>query len=121
NTIQNNCHAAVGAGTWVDVFAKGKVYRKTNTINHNSLFMKNNGSEPIPTQFQTPYFMDVTNEYCEVADVKVKFLTDSTAYNDFGYLMVFNYRDWVVTGWGERDKDIIMYRDVEPGVMYLPA
>lgn len=121
NTIQNNCHNPVGAGTWVDVFKKGKVYRKTNTINPNSLFMINNGEEPIPGQFQTPYFTDVTKEYCEVKDIKVDILPDSLPKNRFGYLMVFNNKDWIFTAWGERKANAVVFKDVEPGAMYLPA
>ena len=122
NTIQNNCHNPVGAGTWVDVFAKGKVYRRTNTINRKSLFLLNNGKEPIPEQFQNPYFKDVTREYCQVQDVEVSISPGDPAGNKYGYLMVFNNDRWVPTCWGEKTKNnTVQFKDVEPRGMYLPA
>ncbi|TCO04426.1 hypothetical protein [Natronoflexus pectinivorans] len=122
NTIQNNCHNPVGAGTWVDVFAKGKVYRETYSINRNSLFVINNGKESIPSQFRNPYFKDVTAEYCDVVDVAVDIHYDTHEGNAFGYLMVFNNRGWVVTTWGERSRNNkVIFKDLEPRGMYLPA
>ncbi len=122
NTVQNNCHNPVGAGTWVDVFAKGKVYRNTNSINKNSLLLKNNGKEQIPGQFMNPYFIDVTKEYCKVQDVEVNIAPDKDSENRYGYLMVFNNDRWVVTAWGEKQKkNTVAFKDLEPRGMYLPA
>lgn len=122
NTVQNNCHNPVGAGTWVDVFAKGKVYRNTTALNRNSLLLKNNGKEPIPAQFMNPYFIDVTREYCKAQDVEVGISSDTPTANKYGYLMVFNNDRWVVTAWGEKTiKGAVEFRDVEPQGMYLPA
>lgn len=122
NTVQNNCHNPVGAGTWVDVFAKGKVYRKTNSINRNSLFIKNNGKEPIPREFMNPYFKDVTTEYCQTKDIEVNIAEHQQTGNKFAYLMVFNNDRWVVTAWGETTKEgTARFNEVEPRGMYLPA
>lgn len=119
NTIQNNCHNPVGSGTWVDVFAKGKVYRKTNSINPNSLFIKNNGKEMIPNQFKNAYMKDVTTEYCNPKNIKVKDLTASS--NTYGYLLVFNNDNWTPIGWGEKSEDSIFFENFEADAMYLPA
>jgi hypothetical protein len=122
NAVQNNCHNPVGAGTWVDVFAKGKVYRNTNAINRNSLLFKNKGKEPIPGQFMNPYFIDVTKEYCQVRDFEVSIAADKQTGNIFAYLMVFNNDRWVVTAWGETTRrGTAEFKDVEPRGMYLPA
>ena len=121
-TVQNNCHNPVGAGTWVDVFAKGKVYRNTNSINRNSLLFKSKGKEPIPPQFMNPYFIDVTKEYCQVKDIEVSIAADKQTDNQYAYLMVFNNRRWVVTAWGEKTKrKTVKFTDVEPRGMYLCA
>lgn len=120
--VQNNCHNPVGAGTWVDIFAKGKVYRNTNSINRNSLLFKSKGKEAIPPQFMNPYFIDVTKEYCQVKDVEVSIGTDKQTDKQFAYLMVFNNHRWVVTAWGETTKKgTARFTDVEPRGMYLPA
>ncbi|MCH7410245.1 hypothetical protein MM239_12630 [Belliella sp. DSM 111904] len=123
NTIQNNCHNPVGAGTWVDVFAKGKVYRNTNTINKESLFINNNGKESIPQEFINPYFIDVTPEYCEVKDIEVAISSELTTLdNRYGYLMVFNNKQWVVTAWGEKTRGgKVKFKNLETRGMYLPA
>lgn len=122
NTIQNNCHNSVGAGSWIDVFAKGKVYRNSNSINKNSLFIKNNGKELIPGQFMNPYFKDVTREYCKVRDVEVGIASDKHTKNKYGYLMVFNNDRWVVTAWGEKQRENkVVFKDLEPRGMYLPV
>lgn len=122
NTVQNNCHNPVGAGTWVDVFAKGKVYRRTNAINKNSLFVVNNGREGIPDQFRNPYFKDVTSEYCDVKSIDVDIQYDVSDGNRFGYLLVFNNKRWVVTAWGKKTrKNSVKFQDLEPRGMYLPA
>jgi hypothetical protein len=122
NTVQNNCHNPVGAGTWVDVFAKGKVYRKTNSINRDGLFMINKNNEPIPPQFQNPYFKDVTKEYVSVRDLVVP-VNDSIVPNNYGYLMVFNNDTWVPIGWGEfiKKNEQVSFKDVEPGPIYMGA
>ncbi|WP_026472927.1 hypothetical protein [Alkaliflexus imshenetskii] len=122
NTIQNNCHNPVGAGTWVDIFAKGKVYRETYSINRNSLFAINKGKESIPNQFRNPYFKDVTSEYCDVKSIDVDIQYDVSDGNRFGYLLVFNNKRWVVTAWGEKTrKNSVKFQDLEPRGMYLPA
>lgn len=122
NTIQNNCHNPVGAGTWVDVFAKGKVYRHTTAINKESLFVLNNGKEPIPAQFQNPYIKDVTTEYCQVTDVEINMADGNEVDNKYGYLMVFNNDRWVATTWGEKTKkNTVVFKAIEPRGMYLPA
>lgn len=121
-TVQNNCHNPVGAGTWVDVFAKGKVYRNTNSINRNSLLFMSNGKEDIPTQFRNPYFIDVTKEYCQVKDVEIDIAPDKKTANKFTYLMVFNNDQWVPIAWGKTTKrNTALFKDVEPRGMYLPA
>lgn len=121
NTIQNNCHNPVGAGTWVDIFAKGKVYRNTTAINKESLFIINNGKESIPAQFQNPYIKDVTKEYCDVRDFEIDIAYNTSSPHVYGYLMVFNNDRWVATTWGENIGSAVRFKDVEPRGMYLPA
>lgn len=124
NTIQNNCHHPVGARTKASDFKKGKVYRNTNSINYESVFIKNSGREPIPSDFLNPYFIDVTDEYCQIASPAIQIEYSDKDEHRFGFLMVANYeKDWVVTGFGDVGKDSksIQFENVETYVTYLPV
>lgn len=121
NTIQNNCHSPVGAVIWNSHFKKGKVYRKSNSINKNSLFVKNNGQEVIPSIFKNPYFLDVTNEYCDSHDVLIPVNTTKKAKNNFGYILVNDNKIWTPVGWGERIGSTFSFKKLQKEVLYLPA
>lgn len=121
NTIQNNCHNPVGAVIWNSHFKKGKIYRKSNTINKNSLFVKNNGQETIPSIFNNPYFLDVTDEYCDSRDISIQVYKSAKAKNKFGYVLVHNNRKWTPIAWGERSGTVFGFKKLEKDILYLPA
>lgn len=121
NTIQNNCHNPVGAVIWNSHFKKGKIYRKSNTINKNSLFVKNNGQETIPDIFNNPYFLDVTDEYCDSRDVSIHVNTNEKVKNKYGYILVHNNRKWTPIAWGEKTGSVFGFKKLEKDILYLPA
>ncbi|GEL12144.1 hypothetical protein SAMN05192550_3102 [Flavobacterium glycines] len=122
NTIQNNCHNPVSALIWwINHNKKGKVYRKTNSINKNSLFIKNNGREGIPSIFNNPYFLDVTDEYCNSSDVSIPVNNVRKIKNKFGYLQVYDNKNWTPIGWGEYIGTSFYFEKLEKKVLYLPA
>jgi hypothetical protein len=121
NSIQNNCHNPVGAVIWNSHFKKGKIYRKSNTINKNSLFVKNNGEETIPDIFNNPYFLDVTEEYCDSRDVSIQVNKSTKAKNKYGYILVHNNRKWTPIAWGERSGSNFGFKKLEKDILYLPA
>lgn len=116
NPGDNHLKKWLGYVQWKNV---PKVYRQRFSPNPHSLAMIK-GNEKVPLFFESPYYIDVTNEYAHCSTVK---LTDSNANilsKRFGYLAVhnstFNYVDWSV-----RDKDCFVFHNLVDSVVYFPT
>lgn len=74
-----------------------KVYRKTYTPNPHPTADRNF----IPFLFQSPFNMDVTDEYVQCADIELPLITSKKARPKYAYLAVFSDTGWSPIAWAE--------------------
>lgn len=110
----------VGPGKNVVELPIAKVYRKTFSINENSLFLIKEKSETIPTLFSTPYITDVTDHYCSTLDINIP-LFDSIDQKKRPYLAVFDNQNWFPVDWGYKNKAQAIFKNMGLDVLYLPV
>jgi hypothetical protein len=97
----------------------GKVYRKMFSFQHQSLVnQKGTVDEGIPEVFNDPCMKDVSEQYFDATDVKIK-LVSNIAKKNFVFLMVFNNREWVPVGWGRVRRGKAIFENIEKGCAYI--
>lgn len=99
-----------------DRFAK--VYRKTYSIQDETLFMKKS-KEEIPAFFRTPHIKDVTDLYVNTEDIIVELTTPAPSSKEFAYIMVFNNRDWVPIHWGKIKDGKVLFTKMAKNIAYV--
>lgn len=102
----------------------GKVFRKTFSINKNSLQSITGGKLPVPDIFATDRMIDVTREYLPVGDITLQL--DTSYFPKSGarvaYLGVFSKGQWQPTAWGLADeKGNVRFEDMAVNAMYIPV
>lgn len=101
----------------------GKVFRRTFSINKNSLAAVANGREIIPETFASDRILDVTSEYFSVGRIQLQL---DTAYFSgsavkIAYLGVFSNGQWLPTAWAIADsKGAAGFGNMAVNVMYIP-
>ncbi len=87
-----------------------KVYRKTFSINHNSLPFKI-GADKIPNRYlKVKSMVDVTPSYTTVSNLSIK--TKNNINNKYAYLCVFNTGNWEAVGYGKIEKGFAKFNNV---------
>ena len=98
-----------------------KVYRKTYSIQEESLFMQNINEE-IPPIFYTPYMKDISDLYFNGIDIEVYLNIAPPQKRKIAYIMAFNNKEWKPLAWSkiENNKTIFskMNKDCAYMVMY---
>lgn len=97
-----------------------KVFRNTYEKNPNSLYIQNKAQDSLPITFNTPYILDVTDQYTETSDVEVDL------YNlDYGtryvYLAVFNNQKWSIVHWATKEGPKARFTKMGRDIVYLPV
>ncbi|MEQ9286432.1 MAG: hypothetical protein RIG77_05965 [Cyclobacteriaceae bacterium] len=82
-----------------------KIYRKTYSVQQNSLAIINNDKEPIPDLFNDVHFIDVTKEYFPVIDITSMIETDLANLTSYAYICTFGDREWTPIHWGVIEKN----------------
>ena len=96
-----------------------KVYRKTYSIQQNSLANSTNSSN-IPDGFlQEKNLLDVTHEY--VSTGKIDFMTIATNSNIIGYINVFNLGSWQTIDWAKKTENKFEFKNLGVNIVYLPS
>jgi hypothetical protein len=96
-----------------------KVYRKTYSIQHNSLASIEVSSN-IPDGFlQEKNVLDVTNEY--VTTGKINFSIPSTNAAVIGYINVFNLGNWQTIDWAKKTENTVAFDNLGINIVYLPS
>lgn len=96
-----------------------KVFRKTYEKQPQSLFERNKGKEDIPILFDTPYIMDVTDQYTQTSDVRVDFCRKYTS--NIVYLAVFDNNSWCIVDWTFRKGRHALFHRLGRNIIYLPV
>ncbi|HEX2921572.1 MAG TPA: hypothetical protein VHO50_10450, partial [Bacteroidales bacterium] len=94
-----------------------KVFRKTYSIQANSLPLLADKKEEIPGVFNNKRSKDVTSQYTPVSDVHIP----KKHNNKTGYLCTFNNSNWVLSFWGKVENNEYVFKDMGRGIAYLSA
>lgn len=100
---------------------KAKVYRKTFARQKNSLAMTAPDYEDLPRWMSGSHYKDVTKDYQEVIDVKIKLTREKPDSVNYAYLYVFNSGEWKEIHWGKIEKNFAIFTDMGKGIAYLPC
>jgi hypothetical protein len=98
-----------------------KVFRETFSINKRSLAYTGENKEIIPSTFDEPFMVDVTNEMVTTSDVTVQLSKIVNSKCKFAYLAVFDNRNWVPIDWSEVKNNSVTFRSVGRDIVYLPV
>jgi hypothetical protein len=98
-----------------------KVFRKSFSINDNSLPNLKDKNDNIPSLFQDIHLHDVTAEYCATMDVDVNLFEPDGANYKYAYLCVFSNNAWHPVWWNRISNNRCSFKDMGLGVLYLPA
>lgn len=99
-----------------EINKEGKIYR--NTFSHNP-HPEPDTSEYVPPFFRSPFYKDVTPSYSPVKDVIISPLIP--IHTSYGYLCVFNNREWEPVAYSEFKRGRFHFKDMGGNVVYLPV
>jgi hypothetical protein len=96
-----------------------KIYRKTYAIQRENLCFRLEEGREAPNRFlQSPFYVDVTDQYRETTDVTV---ATPGSEERFAYLCVFNGGEWKAVHWAEVRDGKATFDRMGRNIVYLPA
>ncbi len=98
-----------------------KVYRKTFSIQQDSLAAQKRDDEQVPRWLSGRNYVDVTTQYVETTDVTIPLLNVPPEGARFAYICVFNGGEWKAIHWGEIEGDATTFTNMGRNIAYLPA
>ncbi|MDR1646094.1 MAG: hypothetical protein LBS05_09810 [Tannerellaceae bacterium] len=99
----------------------GIVYRKCFSLPDESFPVRYRGKDLYrPSSLSDPFLKNVSAEYFDENPVTLP-VGKEYREGDVLYLNVFNNSQWVAMGWSEVKNGEIVFRHLEPGVLYLLA
>jgi hypothetical protein len=98
-----------------------KVYRKTFSIQRDSLGAIKTEDEKVPRWLAGRNYKDVTPDYMETTDVTVRLTRDRPEGVRFAYLCVFNGGEWQAIHWSRIEGEHATFTDMGRRIAYLPA
>lgn len=98
-----------------------KVYRKTYSIQRDSLGAIKSEEEDVPRWLSRRNYIDVTSQYLETSDVEIQLTNAVPEDARFAYICVFNGGDWNAIHWGRIEQGHVTFTDMGPNIAYLPA
>jgi hypothetical protein len=96
-----------------------KVYRLSFSKQKGSIAQMA-GHTTIPPYFRNSYLKDVTTDYLETTNVKVR-LDKQSDSQKFAYLCVFDNERWQPVAWSSIKSQSASFRDMGKNIVYLPA
>lgn len=97
-----------------------KIFRKTYSIQRNSLPLANENNEVLPPSLAKLRIKDVTAEYIPVSNISLN-LTGSPITNQLSYLCTFDNENWRPVYWGKIKNDKVLYKNMGRDLVYLPC
>lgn len=98
-----------------------KVFRRTfkKQITPYTRKYKN---EEIPDVFNSPFMIDVSDQYHKVTNLKIPFSSMAKS-NNFAYLSIFSNKGWQAVAWGEKSssKTYFEFKKIPLFVLYVPG
>lgn len=96
-----------------------KIFRRTYAPNREYLDLLQESDVQMPGIVSDVFFKDVTGEYVETVDLKVKLL-DSVGFRSKDvYIAVFNCFEWVPVYWGKARFGKAEFKDMGRNVVYM--
>lgn len=101
---------------------KAKVYRKTYAKQSDCLMEIKKDWVKVPPYLNSNTQADVTKEYVDVTDVKMKLTKARPDSTEFAYICVFNSGKWKAINWSYIGDNLeVNFKDMGRGIAYLPA
>jgi len=104
---------------------KGKVYRRTFSVNFDMLDSFGDKRDEVYPTFQVPMMQDVTNVYAGKRMISPVIpsihLLEKAKKGDLYYICMANKMSWKPVGWGFYKKEGVEIRNVEGGVVFVLA
>lgn len=97
-----------------------KVYRKTFGKQASSLAMQH-GNEAIPSYFENPCLLDVTDNYPLIGAKDITISLPEQPNRRFAYLCVFNPHGWTPVAWGNITQNKAEFKAIGPNIVYQTA
>ncbi|MHC4208896.1 MAG: hypothetical protein ACYSWT_04185 [Planctomycetota bacterium] len=98
-----------------------KIYRKTFSIQRDSLGAVKTEDEKVPRWLAGRNYRDVTPDYMQTTDVPVRLIVDRPEGARFAYLCVFNGGEWKAIHWSPIEGEHATFTDMGRRIAYLPA
>jgi hypothetical protein len=98
-----------------------KIYRKTFSIQRDSLGAVKTADEKVPRWLAGRNYRDVTPDYMDTTDVAVRLTADRPQGARFAYLCVFNGGEWRAIHWSPIEGDRATFANMGRRIAYLPA
>lgn len=95
-----------------------KIFRKTYSIQKESLFIQAADKEEIPPIFRSPYFKDVSDLYFNAVDISITPDHEDILKKKYAYIMCFNVQDWAPVYWSKKEHGSYTFRKMAKNVMY---
>ena len=98
---------------------KAKVFRKTYSIQENSLAKIKQEYEKVPAWLRSSHFKDVSAEYLDENILKIDIINEKPDSIHFAYLCVFNSGNWKATTWGKIVENTVTFSNVGTELVYM--
>ncbi len=98
----------------------GKVFRRTYAINRE-IQQLNKTEVYVPSIFKNHFMRDVTDEYMNTQDIEISIPDSLKNEYQYGYLAVFDNRNWVPLHYGKVLNGKIQFNKMGLNSMYLPV
>ena len=98
-----------------------KVYRKTFGKQTTNLAFQQRKQETMPKYLSGKSYIDVTEDYTKVCEVKITFEREIPDSIDIAYLCVFNSGEWNAIDWGKIESGKVVFTNIGVDIAYLPG
>lgn len=98
-----------------------KVYRKTFSIQRDSLAMTKNAEEKVPRWLAGKNYIDVSDQYMDTTDVTIELVGPVPEGSHHAYLCVFNGGVWRAIHWGRINHGKATFTKMGRNIAYIPA
>ncbi len=100
---------------------KAKVYRKTYSIQDNSLSKSKEEYEKVPAWLRSSHSKDVSDEYLPKQDLNIQLINEKPDSVNYVYLCVFNSGKWSATAWAKIENNTANFKNLGTDLMYMVA
>lgn len=113
--------AEADPGEYALVNRPAKVYRKTFSPQPDNLAFIEHSQEKVPRWLGGESYQDVTADYVKPVNVLVEMERPIPDSVDIAYLCVYNSGDWQAVDWGCLENGAVLFEDIGPEILYIPA